>query len=156
MHEPPKRALQRLLYVSRARDDTLQNMAAVFPQILSVSQSINAKREITGCLLACNGWFMQILEGPGVGVQVTYASIQRDPRHHEVQIKSVGPIDTRGFPHWSMCGRVLSPADAEIVAVLETGAGFDAMRLPPDRATHLLKRIQDVQGRHGEDPFLLD
>lgn len=65
MHEPPKRALQRLLYVSRARDDTLQNMAAVFPQILSASQSINAKREITGCLLACNGWFMQILEGPG-------------------------------------------------------------------------------------------
>ncbi len=149
-------SLQRLLYFSRASEATVAKMAEVFPQILAVSQSINAKRQISGCLLACNGWFMQILEGPGPEVKTTFASIQRDPRHQEVQLARIAPVAQRDFPRWSMCGRVLSPTDDEILDLLERDGAFDPRRLTCDRAARLLQRIQSVQANHGDGDFMID
>lgn len=148
--------LARLLYFSRARAETIQNMTHVFPEILSVSQLNNSKRDITGCLLACNGWFIQVLEGPGDDVQMTYDSIRRDVRHTDLRLVEFCAANERRFPHWSMCGRQLSATDEEIVAVLEGGGLFDPSRLPADRAVQLLQRIQDMQVKHGEDRVFLD
>ena len=148
--------LQSLLYFSRARDETIWDMSQIFPEILSISQFNNGERDITGCLLACNGWFMQLLEGPGDNVRSTYKSIERDARHANLQLVALGAAQERCFPLWSMCGRVLSATDQEIVAVLESRSGFDPRGLTADRAIQLLQRIQDLQAKHGQERIVLD
>lgn len=156
MRRGDEAGLRCLLYFSEAHDGTTRNMVEVFAEILDVSQSNNKARRITGCLLACNGWFMQVLEGPGPEIGTTYASIERDPRHRNLRLVQVVPVNERRFPDWSMCGRALSATDAEIVDVLESGRAFNPRRLTPDRAIELLQRIQDVQAKHTEDRILLD
>jgi hypothetical protein len=131
-------------------------MGAVFPEILGVSQRNNSARDITGCLLAWNGWFMQALEGAGGAVLTTYDAIERDDRHHQLKLVCFEPVPQRIFPQWSMCGRVLSPADQEIVDVLEQRGDFDPRRMKLASAMQLLQRVQELQSKHRDDPVLLD
>jgi hypothetical protein len=128
----------------------------VFADILTVSQARNAERGITGCLLSCNGWFMQVLEGGGNDVQSVYDSIQRDARHADVRLVRFGRARERRFARWSMCGKVLSPTDRAIVAVFEEGGAFDPGRLTVPRAVALLLQVQELQSKYGEDPMFLD
>jgi len=148
--------LVRLLYFSRARPDRNVNDTQVLRQILEVSETQNALRGITGCLLACNGRFMQILEGPNSNVQTTYGSIARDVRHEDVRLVRVGAATERLFPQWTMCGRELSPTDDAVVDVLENAGSFDPSRLTLDRSVSLLLRIQELQSKHGTGDVLLD
>jgi Sensors of blue-light using FAD len=66
------------------------------------SQSENAKREITGLLVYCEGIFIQSLEGPIAAVDSLYDAISRDTRHSEVDLLARAIITKRAFGKWTM------------------------------------------------------
>ena len=144
--------IYRLLYFSRAHFDTIARMDQAIPEILGVARPENSRRGITGCLLACNGWFIQTLEGERDAVRSLFEKIRGDARHEDVTLVKTGKAEARAFPLWSMCGQELSPADDTVVALLEKGAAFDARKLQPQQAVALLQRIQFFQEWQRDHP----
>jgi hypothetical protein len=118
---------------------------AELPNILKVAQVCNGAVDVTGALLACNGWFVQEPEGPMQSVLETYGRITRDPRHKELTTIEAIPKRERHFANWSMCGLQISPVDREIVQVLSSGGAFDPTRLGPARALNLLIAVGKMQ-----------
>lgn len=70
--------------------------------ILDVSRRKNAQAGITGLLLAHEGSFFQILEGPRPEVMQCLARISRDPRHHGLLTLRAAEEPERAFPAWRM------------------------------------------------------
>ena len=89
----------RLVYMSRETSPTTKED---LEKILEVSRRNNSQVDITGILLYKNGIFFQVLEGPEDAVQETYARIDVDPRHDEVELISEEEITERDFPQWEM------------------------------------------------------
>ncbi|WP_051378848.1 BLUF domain-containing protein [Derxia gummosa] len=88
-----------LLYVSSARTPlTDTELAALLVQ----SRDRNARLGLTGVLLYRDGNFMQALEGPADAVEQVWASIQRDPRHHDIITLMESTVQSRSFGSWSM------------------------------------------------------
>ena len=98
-------ALHALIYTSTARRLFSD---AMLRELLEQARTRNARLGITGCLLYYDGSFMQYLEGPREGVQAVFASIQRDPRHHQVGLLHQGPIERREFADWWMAAGKVS------------------------------------------------
>ena len=57
---------------------------------------------ITGLLLHRDDSFFQVLEGEADNVRQVFESIQRDPRHHRIQVLFEGPVESREFADWRM------------------------------------------------------
>jgi hypothetical protein len=114
--------LHTLLYRSRATRELDER--ELLP-ILMTSMRNNARVGVTGILLygpptplpepdpdappvaavvpfEGPGVFVQWLEGPEAAVEKTYARIDADPRHTDVEILDRGTSERRLFPHWSM------------------------------------------------------
>jgi hypothetical protein len=70
--------------------------------LLRVAAARNQASNITGLLLHREDSFFQVLEGEQESVQQVFLSIQRDPRHHRVQVLFEGPIEAREFADWRM------------------------------------------------------
>jgi hypothetical protein len=70
--------------------------------LLAQSRAKNVINKVTGMLLYHSGSFLQLLEGPQAAVEQIFASIQRDPRHHQIKVLIHQPIDHREFPDWTM------------------------------------------------------
>jgi hypothetical protein len=81
--------------------------------IVRVSARRNRAAGITGCLVADGGFFAQVLEGPDAAVRECFERIARDPRHRDVRVVWLEPIEARAFPDWSMGGLALD----DVVAV---------------------------------------
>ncbi len=123
--------------------------------ILRSSIPNNQASGLTGALLFCSGWFLQTLEGRRVDASVTYRRIETDPRHRDLRLIACGPLAARRFGHWSMCARVLTPADKAIVEVLDGSTRFDPPNLRPDQAIGILQavaRLQPAQPPPGATP----
>jgi hypothetical protein len=142
--------LHRLIYCSRATAECMSQMRTAFPQILRVSVRNNAEIEVTGALVACNGWFLQALEGPRIEVMKTYERIGADTRHRDIHLIRAEPIDHRRFASWNMCGRCLEPTDQAIVNTLERGGTFNPLLLTPAMALDLLSAVRDIQRKHSQ------
>ena len=91
--------LERLLYQSTAR---LEFGALHLFSLLTTARLRNSRLDITGHLLYLNGQFVQCLEGPPHNVEQVWARVQRDDRHHSIELLARGPIDQRRFGQWSM------------------------------------------------------
>ena len=78
-----------------------------------------------GVLVAHDGWFLHVLEGPEAAVREVFAGIQRDPRHAEVVKLGEEPTETRLFGRWSLGCRVASPRDAAALKAIDRRAVFD-------------------------------
>ncbi|MBC7779203.1 MAG: BLUF domain-containing protein [Proteobacteria bacterium] len=70
--------------------------------ILRSARRNNANRGVTGALVFSDGCFAQVLEGARDDVEAVFESIQCDPRHCEVTILHLRPIEARSFGAWSM------------------------------------------------------
>jgi Sensors of blue-light using FAD len=145
----------RVLYFSRACVETAANIEHELRAILLVSQRNNSARNVTGALLSCDGWFMQILEGPRGDVEAALDRIRLDPRHVSLEVLRSGFAPERFFPHWSMCGRSLSPVDNEISRVLEKGGIFDPRRISAAQGVALMRKIQFLQHAHSAGDYML-
>lgn len=119
-----------------------------------------AWRGVTGALLCCNGWFLQVLEGAPDPVADIYASIQRDRRHHMEALVDVRPTAERWFPRWAMCAAQLGPDDKSLISILGRQSAFSPPALTFDLALteagvarNLVIRVEDFQaagrGRRG-------
>ena len=91
--------LYQLTYRSLAAEGIT---AADIRNILEASKSNNATKEITGCLVYNEGYFVQLLEGEKEVVQEIYRHIERDKRHSMAEVLSEGETLERLFPDWKM------------------------------------------------------
>jgi len=88
-----------LIYVSSAVQLLLDEELLL---LLRQSQTKNLNLGITGMLLYKGGNFMQMLEGEEHTVRELYATIRKDPRHHNVLTIITGSLKARNFKDWSM------------------------------------------------------
>jgi len=70
--------------------------------IVDVATTANKKHSVTGILFFEQGYFGQILEGSKSAVEETWAKIQKDSRHHHIELLGITEIEARRFPEWSM------------------------------------------------------
>ncbi len=91
--------LERLLYRSKATN-TLGSLHLF--NMLSEARSRNAALGITGHLLYTEEVFVQCIEGPTESISTLWDSLQRDARHHDIELLARGPIQERRFSDWNM------------------------------------------------------
>ncbi len=139
-----QRTLHRLIYVSSQLLDPAREDADI-ASIIDASVRRNQPVGITGLLLAHEGKFLQVLEGPAQAVLTTYGRICEDRRHSQARVISAGPAPERAFGDWAMCARRIGPADDAILATLAKGAVLDLGKLAPEPALRLLKAVRRIQ-----------
>jgi hypothetical protein len=141
MHKDGGGDLFRLVYASRAIVPVLPRFEATVAEILVVSQANNARLEVTGLLLAHQGWFVQTLEGPRRNVSAVFSAIGRDLRHAQLELLAGGAASTRLFGRWSMCARSIDPGFAPVLETLDLAPDFDPFQLEGAKALALLTAI---------------
>jgi hypothetical protein len=62
----------------------------------------NKRNGITGVLFYDNRIFGQIIEGYPQHVELIWKGITADPRHKEIQVLDINPLQRRRFSNWSM------------------------------------------------------
>ena len=144
-----QKQFHRLIYYSRATPEVIADLDTVFPVLLEAAVRRNSANQITGALLACNGWFLQILEGAYEKVLQTYDLIRNDRRHSAATVIKAGPVEERKFSNWSMCGQHLSPTDDAILEVLGSKRGFDPTQFNEATALNLLLAVAKIQSSKG-------
>jgi hypothetical protein len=140
-------ALHRLIYFSRAKADVAADIENLVRDVLVVSIARNFEVGVTGAMLACDGWFVQTLEGSRINVWNVYGRICKDRRHEAIKLIQAERVATRAFAQWSMCARCISPLDDAIVGTLETKKGFQPALLTAPAALRLLEAINKIQLR---------
>jgi hypothetical protein len=91
--------LERLVYRSQA---THKLGSLHLFNLLVQCRKRNSELGITGHLLYTEEIFVQCIEGPPAAVEALWQSIQRDDRHHNIELLSRGPETERRFGDWSM------------------------------------------------------
>ncbi len=126
--------MRQIIYESVATHRSAEDVA---PDILRFARPENGMNGITGLLLAANGRFLQVLEGPEESVSLTMDRIREDPRHHDIAILVDEPIEARAFADWAMAYRDQGhPAD-----LLDDRLRLMVSGVPPeigDRFRHFL------------------
>ena len=85
--------LCRLLYYSRR--DSQDRLDRDPDAILDASIKNNQRDAITGCMLAADGYYFQLMEGRRASLSATFARIGKDPRHHDVTLVDFSEVDER-------------------------------------------------------------
>lgn len=96
---PPCAMLERLIYQSQASHEF--GSLHLF-NLLTEARLRNQRLQITGHLLYFEGRFTQCIEGPTASIDQLWQSLQRDDRHHDVQLLGRYAIEERRFPEWTM------------------------------------------------------
>ena len=91
--------LERLVYRSKA---THKLGSLHLFNLLVQCRKRNADLGITGHLLYTEEIFVQCIEGPTASIDTLWKSLQRDERHHSVELLARGPETQRRFADWSM------------------------------------------------------
>ena len=95
----PTDQLIELSYVSQSANDMgilgLMNL-------LEDAVHKNKRNGITGVLFYDNRIFGQIIEGYPQHVELIWKAISADPRHKELQVLDINPLQKRRFTNWSM------------------------------------------------------
>ncbi len=139
------RTLHRLIYVS---DQLLRSGSEdeEIGRMIASAVRRNAPLKITGLLLAHEGKFLQVLEGPAQAVLTTYGRICNDRRHENARVIGAGPVGERAFGDWHMCARTITPADDAILATLSGDGRLDLGKLSAEPALRLLMAVRRIQG----------
>lgn len=90
-----------LLYVSQCLVAP-QCIEEQIEEIVARSRKRNAVLGITGCLVFTGKSFAQILEGPKSHVEEVMASIERDPRHAQIDVLEKAVLKVRRCSDWSL------------------------------------------------------
>lgn len=91
--------MKQILYVSTSVPATEPVDVA---RILEQSRHNNAIDGVTGLLWTDGHRFLQVIEGPEESVDLCFARIVNDPRHHDISVLSARDIDTPEFGYWTM------------------------------------------------------
>jgi hypothetical protein len=121
--------IRQLIYSSRWTPAATRDLDLTLQQIVSASIQNNRLCAVTGFLIAQDGVFLQLLEGPSRGVAETYGRITPDPRHSDVRMICDVQGASRLFQHWNMAG------------VSQTGTPLNEAALDADAARALLLSV---------------
>ncbi len=69
---------------------------------MSRSSRANDAKAVSGALLVYGEVFIQALEGDHASVKPLFERIEADPRHQDVALKGVEPLERRHFERWGM------------------------------------------------------
>jgi len=128
--------LHRLIYASRFTGAE-RDFDEVLRAVIAKSIQNNRLDDVTGFLVAGEGRFLQLLEGPAQAVQAVYARIAQDPRHADLALIHSGPADRRLFRDWNMGQHRIGEADRALLT--EAGlSSFDPASLDAAAAEKLL------------------
>ncbi|WP_138465821.1 BLUF domain-containing protein [Poseidonocella sp. HB161398] len=114
--------IHQLIYVSQARRPF---GAEALAALLGHSRRANAAAGVTGLLIYredpahARGHFLQVLEGPGAGLEEIWDCVRADRRHHSILVLSETTVPARMFADWSMGFRNVDAEDL---------AGFEGFR----------------------------
>jgi hypothetical protein len=99
--------LGHLVYYSKATVST--DSLWVLTDLLAVSQRNNDRDKVTGALAIADGWFFQVIEGPGSKLNNLLRRLEADTRHTEFKVLSRREVSFRLFGEWSMCSSRITP-----------------------------------------------
>ena len=99
--------LGRLVYFSKATVST--DSLWVLTDLLGASQRNNDRDNVTGALAIADGWFFQVIEGPGSKLNNLLRRLEADTRHTEIKVLSRREVSFRLFGEWSMCSNRITP-----------------------------------------------
>lgn len=91
--------LARLVYRSKA---THKLGSLHLFNLLLQCRKRNSEQGITGHLLYTEEVFVQCIEGPPQAVEALWQSLQKDHRHHDLELLAKGFETERRFAQWSM------------------------------------------------------
>jgi hypothetical protein len=111
-------------------------------KLLDKARERNPEHEVTGMLLCRGGSFMQILEGPGAGVNLIFASIQGDIRHSGVTVQHTKAIFRREFKDLTMGFIDTSAWPEQPAGVTEYLRGLPEFTSAPTGAKRYLRLFQ--------------
>jgi hypothetical protein len=141
--------LQRLIYASRWSPGLDRRIAGEVRRIVQASIPRNRDGELTGLLLAHDGWFVQALEGGRPAIAAAMDRIFRDRRHGGVHILSSGAVEGRAFRDWSMAAAMAGPEVQPFLTELGMAAEFDARRLDGPAAFRLMLALAEAERARG-------
>lgn len=95
--------------------------------LLRESRSANKQHGITGVLLYCDGYFMQLLDGEEAAVWKLYENIGADNRNREVTAMTFLESEKRWCGDWSM-GFAFPTNRAEMTDCMNLAEGIDPVR----------------------------
>ncbi len=143
--------LRSVVYVSCATRPMSQSD---LDRLLANAQYRNARDGITGCLLYCDGNFIQLIEGPAEPLGKLYASICADTRHARIYPIVDEAINFREFSGWAMG---YASADFQVFTTLHRSL-LNRMEStqPPMRPFDGRRLLHDFWLQHGRgsDPLL--
>ena len=126
---PAPPALERLVYVSRAAPGL--DTAGVYA-IIRHAHAGNGAAGLTGALVLLDGWFVQVIEGPGATLVARLAGLRRDPRHAGLEVRQRERVHARVFAGQPMALRTRACLDAGILEAFGYRAGFPVAEFPAD------------------------
>jgi len=101
--------------------------------LLGTSRRNNLRDDITGVLVhivdldGTRGAFVQVLEGDEAAVEATYARIEKDDLHSDLQVLTRGTAPGRDFADWSMRLEQLTRSDLGGAAALRELAAMERL-----------------------------
>jgi transcriptional regulator with XRE-family HTH domain len=138
-------SLFRIIYFSAAEPAAAAEMRTTIAAIHDVAMARNAELGVTGALFACNGRFLQVLEGPSDAVRQIYGAISIDPRHGGLKLLEARSVASRQFAEWSLCCGIFESDQAMFAQEPATAHGFKPELLTPISALGLLTNLRDLQ-----------
>lgn len=121
---------ERIVYTSRAAPGSDARTAY---DIIRVAHNRNAEHGLSGALVLMDGVFLQVLEGPALGLRERFAAIARDPRHTDLQVREQVATTVRQFPGEWMALRHGSDIDPSTLQSFGYVPGFPPERFDPAR-----------------------
>ena len=132
--------LIRLCYAS-TRSEHQNDLLQEISDILATARQFNAAQHINGVLYYAEGHFFQCLEGQKSDIDALYAKLEKDPRHTDLKVLSIEPIQQVGFVSWEM---KYAQIDQEVRAFLKNHqlGKFDPYRFSPEMTAELVAVLQ--------------
>jgi hypothetical protein len=141
--------LQRLVYASQWAPGLDRRISGEVRRIVQASIPRNRDSDLSGLLLAHDGWFVQALEGGRPAIAAAMDRIFRDRRHAGLHILSSGAVEDRAFRDWSMAAAMAGPEVQPFLTELGMAAEFDARRLDGPAAFRLMLALAEAERAHG-------
>lgn len=105
--------------------------------ILDDARRNNARFGVTGMLTFGAEMFLQSIEGPPDVIDRLYRNLLKDPRHKDVNVIGIRPIEARRFSAWSM-GFYTHGLDGSLVRAGVTTDRFDPASMTLEQSVSLL------------------
>ncbi len=141
-------SLTRLIYTSRWSDEVEKDLGEIVRRIIATSIRNNRIVDVSGLLVAHEGWFIQALEGARDKLAALMDRIGADPRHKDVRVIASGPAESRAFRDWNMSVAALGPDIRPLLVELGLAGRFDGSRLDEASALTLMLAAAESERKH--------